>query len=71
MLDRPAAPVASAALDAGLREGLRRDVKAILAAVGATVILVTHDQEEALSLAEVVSRIVALATAEAGAIWTT
>ena len=50
LLDEP-----FAALDAGLREGLRQDVKAILAAVGATVILVTHDQEEALSLAEVVA----------------
>ena len=50
LLDEP-----FAALDAGLREQLRQDVHAILAAVGATVILVTHDQEEALSLAEVVA----------------
>ncbi len=40
------------ALDAELRTRLRLDVKAILKAEGATVVLVTHDQEEALSLAD-------------------
>ena len=40
------------ALDAELRTRLRLDVKAILKAEGATAILVTHDQEEALSLAD-------------------
>jgi iron(III) transport system ATP-binding protein len=39
-------------LDVDLRARVRRDVKAILSRVGATVILVTHDQEEALSIAE-------------------
>ena len=40
------------ALDAELRTRLRLDVKAILQKEGATAILVTHDQEEALSLAD-------------------
>lgn len=40
------------ALDAELRSRLRLDVKAILLAEGATAVLVTHDQEEALSLAD-------------------
>ncbi len=40
------------ALDAELRTRLRLDVKAILKKEGATAILVTHDQEEALSLAD-------------------
>ena len=40
------------ALDAELRTRLRLDVKAILKTEGATAILVTHDQEEALSLAD-------------------
>jgi len=39
-------------LDASLRAGLRRDVELILRDAGATAILVTHDQEEALSLAD-------------------
>jgi iron(III) transport system ATP-binding protein len=50
LLDEP-----FAALDATLRDGVRRDVKEILAASGATVVLVTHDQEEALSLADSVA----------------
>ncbi len=45
LLDEP-----FSALDAGLREGTRRAVAAALAAAGATAILVTHDQDEALSL---------------------
>ena len=39
------------ALDAALRIELRRDVARILSETGATTILVTHDQDEALSLA--------------------
>ena len=50
LLDEP-----FAALDATLRDEVRRDVKDVLAASGATVVLVTHDQEEALSLADSVA----------------
>ena len=39
-------------LDATLRAGLRREVELILRDAGATALLVTHDQEEALSLAD-------------------
>ena len=39
-------------LDAGLRVRLRGEVRAILRAAGATAVFVTHDQEEALSLAD-------------------
>ena len=39
-------------LDAELRASVRTEVRDILAAVDATAILVTHDQEEALSLAD-------------------
>jgi iron(III) transport system ATP-binding protein len=39
-------------LDASLRAGLRREVELILRDAEATAILVTHDQEEALSLAD-------------------
>lgn len=46
LLDEP-----FSALDAGLREGTRRAVARALAIAGATAILVTHDQAEALSLA--------------------
>jgi iron(III) transport system ATP-binding protein len=42
-------------LDAGLRVSLRADVKRVLNALGATVVLVTHDQTEALSLADEVA----------------
>lgn len=42
-------------LDATLRDATRREVKAILARAGTTTILVTHDQEEAISLADVVA----------------
>ena len=38
-------------LDAALRDTVRADVIRILAEAGATVVLVTHDQDEALSLA--------------------
>jgi iron(III) transport system ATP-binding protein len=47
LLDEP-----FSALDAGLRVGLRRQVRAALRADGATAVLVTHDQGEALSLAD-------------------
>lgn len=47
LLDEP-----FSSLDASLRAGIRRDVQAILRDAGATAILVTHDQEEALSLSD-------------------
>jgi iron(III) transport system ATP-binding protein len=39
-------------LDAGLRDRLRQEVREILLEAGVTALFVTHDQEEALSLAE-------------------
>ncbi len=50
LLDEP-----FAALDAGLRAEVRADVRRVLHAAGATALLVTHDQEEALSLADQVA----------------
>ncbi len=50
LLDEP-----FAALDAQLRSRLRDDVREILNAAHATAILVTHDQEEALSIADQVA----------------
>ncbi|MBO1519497.1 ABC transporter ATP-binding protein [Oceanisphaera pacifica] len=50
LLDEP-----FSALDAGLRASLREEVKATLRQIGATAILVTHDQEEALSMADSVA----------------
>ncbi|MFC7547983.1 ABC transporter ATP-binding protein [Plantactinospora sp. GCM10030261] len=47
LLDEP-----FSALDAGLRADLRRDVREALRADGATAVLVTHDQGEALSMAD-------------------
>jgi iron(III) transport system ATP-binding protein len=47
MLDEP-----FSSLDATLRAGLRREVELILREAEATALLVTHDQEEALSLAD-------------------
>ncbi len=47
LLDEP-----FAALDAGLRVTLREEVVSILRSAGASALLVTHDQEEALSLAD-------------------
>jgi iron(III) transport system ATP-binding protein len=44
-----------ASLDAGLRASLREDVATILRDAGASALLVTHDQQEALSLADVVT----------------
>jgi iron(III) transport system ATP-binding protein len=49
LLDEP-----FASLDAGLRESLREEVAAILRSAGASALLVTHDQQEALSLADIV-----------------
>ena len=39
-------------LDAGLRARVRQEVRSILLAAGVTALFVTHDQEEALSLAD-------------------
>jgi iron(III) transport system ATP-binding protein len=47
LLDEP-----FSSLDASLREGVRRDVARILAEANATTILVTHDQDEALGMAD-------------------
>ena len=47
LLDEPLS-----ALDAKLRHELRAELKQVLAAVGSTAIVVTHDQEEAMSLGE-------------------
>ncbi|MFC7218283.1 ABC transporter ATP-binding protein [Streptomyces polyrhachis] len=43
------------ALDTALRAELRADVRAALRATGATALLVTHDQQEALSTADLVA----------------
>jgi iron(III) transport system ATP-binding protein len=50
LLDEP-----FSALDAGLRAEVRRDVRDALRADGATAVLVTHDQDEALSMADQVA----------------
>ena len=50
LLDEP-----FAALDASLRQRLRDEVRSILRAAEATAVLVTHDQEEALSIADTVA----------------
>jgi len=42
-------------LDASLRERVREDVRRIIAQAGVTALFVTHDQEEALSVAESVA----------------
>jgi iron(III) transport system ATP-binding protein len=42
-------------LDASLRDRVRRDVREILAAAGATAVFVTHDQEEALAMSDEVA----------------
>jgi iron(III) transport system ATP-binding protein len=47
LLDEP-----FSALDASLRGELRRDVARILAETGTTTVLVTHDQDEALAMAD-------------------
>jgi iron(III) transport system ATP-binding protein len=50
LLDEP-----FSALDAGLRESMRKAVARVLSAAGITSILVTHDQAEALSFADQVA----------------
>lgn len=47
LLDEP-----FSALDTGLRENMRKTVSRVLQSAGVTTILVTHDQEEALSFAD-------------------
>jgi iron(III) transport system ATP-binding protein len=47
LLDEP-----FSSLDASLRATVRAEVREVLAKAGATVVLVTHDQDEALSLAD-------------------
>lgn len=47
LLDEP-----FSALDAGLRTHLRSEVRELLARLGTTAILVTHDQDEALEMAD-------------------
>ena len=47
LLDEPLS-----ALDAKLRQELRAELKRVLDAIGSTAIVVTHDQEEAMSLGE-------------------
>ncbi|HVE45196.1 MAG TPA: ABC transporter ATP-binding protein [Acidimicrobiales bacterium] len=50
LLDEP-----FSSLDVTLRAGVRAEVRSILQAAGATALLVTHDQEEALSLGDQVA----------------
>jgi iron(III) transport system ATP-binding protein len=50
LLDEP-----FASLDAGLRATVRADVRAAVQRSGATAVLVTHDQDEALSIADLVA----------------
>jgi putative spermidine/putrescine transport system ATP-binding protein len=62
LLDEP-----FSSLDASLREKMRAEVAAIVRQVGVTTVFVTHDQDEALSIADMVAvmsagRIVELAT---------
>ncbi|MGZ8261096.1 MAG: ABC transporter ATP-binding protein [Caldimonas sp.] len=47
LLDEP-----FSSLDAGLREGLAADVRAILKSAGTTAVFVTHDQNEAFAMAD-------------------
>ncbi len=42
-------------LDASLRDRMRREVRAILKSAGTTTIFVTHDQEDAFAMADVVA----------------
>ncbi|QFS92074.1 Fe(3+) ions import ATP-binding protein FbpC [Mycobacterium sp. THAF192] len=62
LLDEP-----FAALDAGLRVRVREDIAAILKSTGTTAVLVTHDQSEALSLADSVALLLHGSVAQHGA----
>jgi iron(III) transport system ATP-binding protein len=62
LLDEPFAN-----LDAALRRELREEVGRIVRAAGATTVFVTHDQEEALSLADLVAVMQAGRIAQIGA----
>jgi len=62
LLDEP-----FSALDAGLRTELRSEVREVLASVGTTTILVTHDQEEALSISDQVALMIAGRIIQSGA----
>jgi iron(III) transport system ATP-binding protein len=62
LLDEP-----FSALDTGLRAALREDVRRALRATGATAVLVTHDQLEALSTADVVAVLQGGTIVQAGA----
>ena len=50
LLDEP-----FSSLDAGLRATVRADVQRVLREAGTTAVLVTHDQDEALSMADLVA----------------
>ncbi len=54
------------ALDSALRAGIRTDVRAALRTIGATALLVTHDQQEALSTADLVAVVHAGRIAQCG-----
>jgi iron(III) transport system ATP-binding protein len=61
LLDEP-----FASLDAALRTSVRADIARVLRAAGTAVVLVTHDQQEALSLADQVAVLRAGRVAQAG-----
>ena len=42
-------------LDAGLRSGMRQEVRSLLKQSGATAVFVTHDQEEAMAMGDTVA----------------
>jgi iron(III) transport system ATP-binding protein len=54
-------------LDATLRASVRAEVRSVLRAAGATAIFVTHDQEEALSMADQLAVMVAGRVVQVGA----
>ena len=62
LLDEPLS-----ALDAKMRQHLRLELKSILRTVGTTAVIVTHDQEEAMSMAE---RVVVMSEGEIAQIGT-
>ena len=61
LLDEP-----FSSLDENLRESLRTDVRSVLAAAGTTALLVTHDQDEALSIADHIAVLRAGVVAQVG-----